>query len=72
MTTIKDNFWHFVGHDNVRLLNGKWMITVSHCVHCNRLCIAPINDMCVCGAEMHPVEKWVQLGVPTLVDMKGG
>lgn len=47
-------------------------ITVAHCVHCERLVIAPDTDECVCGAELYPVSKWVKLAVPTQVDdMKG-
>jgi len=36
----------------VRKVRGEWVIEVAHCVHCERLVIAPQSDECVCGAEM--------------------
>lgn len=51
---------------------GEWVVTVAHCVHCSRLCIAPLSDLCSCGAEMYPITKSVPLGVPMRAEeMKG-
>lgn len=58
---------------SVRKIHGHWSIQVAHCVSCGRIVIAPQEDTCDCGAEMHPVSKWVQLGKGYLhTEMRGG
>lgn len=57
----------------VKERKGHLFVEVMHCIHCERITIAPTTDDCICGAECYPVTKWVALGVPHLVgEMKGG
>jgi hypothetical protein len=59
--------------DFLRERDGHLYIEVSHCVHCERLMLAPITDECVCGAETYPVTKLVPLGKAVAVEeMLGG
>ena len=50
------------GLDFIRIRDGHFYIEVSHCVHCERIMLAPITDECICGAETYPVTKLVPLG----------
>lgn len=58
------------GRDNVLLVqrDGTLCIAVARCVHCERVTLAPTSDQCGCGAELHPVVRFVKLDHPYRLD----
>lgn len=52
----------------VVLRDGTLAIAVARCVHCERVTLAPTSDRCGCGAELHPVVKFVRLDQPYRLD----
>lgn len=45
--------------------DGYLHIEVAQCVHCEGVTLAPNEETCDCGEELHPVVKIIPLGVRT-------